>query len=217
MYKFNIGCSLFCFHFNASTFMLFLKSAVDFMKKRNICYLELPVWQGFRVKDSQLVKRLLGNNIKCYSVHFPKTVSIRQLIKDEEFLDAIYDLAPKVIVVHPELKEEFLSVVEQLQEKLPNSIITIEYLPYSRDIKDMLDNMERRYMITLDIFHCKNAGVDWKECMRFYGNRVKHIHVREFPIHIDDKVPDLEIGDLLKTLEESDYSGIMVYESISES
>lgn len=199
--------------------MIFLKNAVDFMVKAKMPYMELPVWETFNIKDSNIIKRILGELVECYSIHFPKTVSINQLLADEAFLEAIQDLSPKIIVVHPERGSDFLKSIDSLQERLINSVVTIEYLPYERDIKDILESMDQHYQITLDLYHCQAGGVDWKACFKRFSSRIRHLHVRDMKYEISNSNNifsdngSIELNDLLLELNEIDYQGVLMYES----
>lgn len=199
--------------------MIFLKNVVDFMVKANISLMELPVWETFELKDSKLIKCILGDRVGCYSVHFPKTIRISKLLIQENFIEAVNDLSPEIVVVHPESGNDFLNSVDRLQERLMNSIVTIEYLPYKSDIKDLLESMDCHYTITLDIYHCLAACVDWRDCIRHFGTRIKHIHLRNIRRETDNDynylhgIESIDFNHLLFELNEIDYQGVLMYES----
>lgn len=215
----KIGLSLYSFGFiRFPSFNMFFKSCVEKMRKHRIVYFELPVWDTFSVEDAKQINQLLHSDIKCYSVHLPKCNSARELSQNSNLLDGVIALQPSVAIFHPQTKSDLSEDYFRLSRLFQNigCKLSVEFLAYDKSLQKAFETIDKSIAITLDLYHCVNAGYSVEQIIGQFSSSIAHIHLNDFSESAGKSLCPgngcLPIGSYINMLQEQDYDGVYMLE-----
>ena len=220
----RVGVSLFSFGFiKLPAFNMFLKFCIKQMRKYKIQYFELPIWDTFSIEDAKQINKLLNTNVKCYSIHFPKQNSARDLLQKSSLLEGVIALRPSVAVFHPQkvsdLNEDFFKLsrfLENIECKL-----SVEFIAYNISLQKDFKKIDESVAITLDFYHCVNAGFSVEKIIERFSSSIVHVHLNDFSETLGKSLcpgeGELPIISYINMLQEQNYEGIYMLECKFES
>ena len=179
----HIGCSLYSFgYIHAPTFFMYFRSSIKHMVTQHIYKFELPLWQSFSLTDAQKILLNIVPTMECYAVHLPKSCSVNDIISNVGLLDGVRLLKPRVAVLHPRNEPDFLHDCNRLSMILEsfNCQLCVEYIVYDKKLQYIFDSLPSSIGITLDFFHCVNAGYSIESVISRYFSRIKHVHLNDY-------------------------------------
>ena len=152
------------------------------MAAQHIYQFELPLWQSFSLADAQKILLNIDPAMECYAVHLPKSCSVNDIISNVGLLDGVRLLKPRVAVLHPRNEPDFLHNCNRLSIILEifNCQLCVEYIVYDKKLQYIFDSLPSSTGITLDFFHCVNAGSSIESVIRRYSSRIKHVHLNDY-------------------------------------
>ena len=215
----KIGLSLYSFGFvRLPSFNMFFKFCVEKMRKYGIVYFELPVWNSFSVEEAKQIKQLLHPNIKCYSVHLPKCYSAKEILLNSNLLKGVIALQPSVAVFHPQTESDLSKDYFRLSHLFQNigCKLSVEFLAYDKSLQKAFETIDKSVAITLDLYHCVNAGYSIEQIISRFSSSIAHIHLNDFSESAGKSLcpgnGSLPIGSYINMLQEQDYDGVYMLE-----
>lgn len=197
---------------------MFFKSCVEKMYKYKINQFELPIWDNFSIEDAKEINKLLNPDVKCYSIHLPKHNSAKEVIKKTDLLEGIVSLRPTIAVLHPQnesdLGEEYFRLSHFFQSI--GCKLSVEFIAYDKMLKKAFENIDKSVKITLDLFHCVNAGYSLEKIIRQFSSSIVHVHFNDFSESaVNSLCPGegcLPINSYINLLKEQNYEGVYMLE-----
>ena len=217
---FKVGISLYSFGFlKLPSFNMFLKSCMNIMSSNSIAYCELPIDNSFSIEEAKVIKSLLNQKIECYSVHLPKRNSAKDILQNTELLEGIKYLRPSIIVFHPQSIADFgkdYSLLSQIFNK-NGAVLSLELITYDELLRKAFQKIDKTFAITLDLFHCANAGYSLETIIKRLSSSIVHVHLNDYSLSERKSVcpgeGSLPIKQVIDLLKEQKYKGLFMIES----
>lgn len=215
----RIGLSLYSFGFiRLPSFNMFFKSCVEKMCKHKIIQFELPIWDTFSIENAKEINKLLNPNIKCYSIHLPKHNSAKEILKNNDLLEGVVSLRPTVAVFHPQNESDLSEDYFRLSRFFQNieCKLSIEFIAYDKILQKAFENIDKSVEITLDLYHCVNAGYSLEKIIRQFSSSIVHVHFNDYSESVGRSLCPgegcLPINSYINLLQEQNYEGVYMLE-----